>query len=153
MRFTSGATPADLLAASMAAELISFKYLRANNGGDKSFLTLLPTVSIMWAAFSVSSLHCSISIRDLAMSCCIFACARIGFPKATLLPVCNIDIKTTSIKQPLLIYDQCYYNSITFVCRVSLKLLLMFVETFRNIGGSKGDEEEGARDVPLVQLI
>ena len=37
LRLTSGATPADLLAASMAAELISSTYLRTGIGGDRNW--------------------------------------------------------------------------------------------------------------------
>ena len=40
--------------------------------------TLLPTVSIRWAAFSVSSRACSISIRDSAMSARIVPCSAKG---------------------------------------------------------------------------
>ena len=36
LRFTSGVTPADLLVASMAAELFSFTYLRAGIVGDRN---------------------------------------------------------------------------------------------------------------------
>ena len=45
----------------------------------------MPTVSIIWAAFSVSNLACSISILDKAISCCIVPWEIKGFPKATLL--------------------------------------------------------------------
>jgi hypothetical protein len=44
---------------------------------------LFPTVSIMYAAFRVSSRACSISIRDFAISARIVPCSAIGFPKAT----------------------------------------------------------------------
>ena len=47
--------------------------------------TLFPTVSIIWAALRVSSLACSISSLERAMSCWMVPCATRGFPKATLL--------------------------------------------------------------------
>ena len=45
--------------------------------------TLLPTVSIMWAAFIVSSRACSISIRESAMSARIVPCSASVRPNAT----------------------------------------------------------------------
>ena len=44
---------------------------------------LLPTVSIMCAAFSVSSRACSIMMRDSAMRSRVTVCSAIGLPKAT----------------------------------------------------------------------
>ena len=43
--------------------------------------SLLPTVSIMWAAFMVSSRACSISIREVAISARMVPCSAKGFPK------------------------------------------------------------------------
>ena len=44
---------------------------------------LLPTLSIMSAAFSVSRRACSISILESAISARIVPCSAIGLPKAT----------------------------------------------------------------------
>ena len=44
---------------------------------------LLPTVSIMCAAFSVSSRACSISMRDSAIRSRVTPCSAIGLPNAT----------------------------------------------------------------------
>ena len=46
---------------------------------------LLPTVSIMYAAFKVSKRACSISMRELAISAMIDPCSANFFPKATRL--------------------------------------------------------------------
>src|SRR5262245_216934 len=45
--------------------------------------SLLPTVSIMYAALSVRSRACSISMRESAMSARIVPCSASGLPKAT----------------------------------------------------------------------
>ena len=44
---------------------------------------LLPTVSIMWAVFSVSRRACSISMRELAICSITTPCSASGRPKAT----------------------------------------------------------------------
>jgi hypothetical protein len=45
--------------------------------------TLLPTVSIMYAAFSTSSRACSMPMRDSAMRSRVTVCSAIGLPNAT----------------------------------------------------------------------
>ncbi len=46
--------------------------------------SLLPMVSIIHAAFSVKSRHCSIAMRASAMRSSVTVCSATGLPKATL---------------------------------------------------------------------
>ena len=48
LRFTSGVTPANLLAASIAAELISSTYLQAGIGGARTLYRLDETFFNVW---------------------------------------------------------------------------------------------------------